>query len=318
MLSKLIDLDAYPVRSTLKILLQDKTTKQNIIWATDAYSDHGPHFSDRSQITLDSFAGEDAVDLQPRILKSLDAQQERTRKKGEVFTPVWICNRMNNHTDEVWFGRKDVFNTESGNGTWNVTEGRIEFPKNKRWQKYIDSRRLEITCGEAPYLVSRYDTSTGEMIVPPLRRIGMLDRKFRIVNENTWSEEEWTKWTIRALQSCYGYEWQGDSLLIGRINILMTFYEHYKDRWNREPELKLLKEVANIIAWNLWQMDGLEDTVPLGKPEEEPDHQYTIFEWMAPEKEEVKETEKAAGPYCKIYDWRRDNSRLYKELKENN
>ena len=65
-------------------------------------------------------------------------------------------------------------------------------------------------------------------------------------------------------------------------------------------------------------MDGLEDTVPLGKPEEEPDHQYTIFEWMAPEKEEVKETEKAAGPYCKIYDWRRDNSRLYKELKENN
>lgn len=26
----------------------------------------------------------------------------------------------------------------------------------------MDSRRLEITCGEAPYLVSRYDASAGE------------------------------------------------------------------------------------------------------------------------------------------------------------
>ena len=148
-MDKLIDIRAYPIKDVLTILLKDKTTKQNIIWATDAYSDHGPHFSDRSQITLDSFAGEDAVDLQPRILKSLDAQQERTRKKGEVFTPVWICNRMNNHTDEVWFGRKDVFTTESGDGRWDVTAGRIECQKNKRRQKERGSRRLQVTCGAA-------------------------------------------------------------------------------------------------------------------------------------------------------------------------
>lgn len=309
-MDKLIDIRAYPIKDVLTILLKDKTTKQNIIWATDAYSDHGPHFSDRSQITWDSFAGEDAVDLQPRILKSPEAQQERTRKRAEVPTPVWICNKMNNHADEVWFGRKDVFNKENEDGTWVVTEGKIEFPQNKRWQRYIDSRRLEITCGEAPYLVSRYDTSTGEMIVPPLRRIGMLDRKFRIVNENTWSKEEWTKWTTRALQSCYGYEWQGDSLLIGRINILMTFYEHYMERWSSEPDPKLLKLVANIIAWNLWQMDGLKDTVPLGKPKETEWHQMTMFELLNAEQEEKP------APYCKIYDWRRDNSKLYKELKE--
>lgn len=84
-MDKLIDINAFPVKDVLSILLKDKTTKQNIIWATDAYSDHGPRYSDRSQITLDSFAGEDAVDLQPQNLKSLDAQQERTRKKGEVF-----------------------------------------------------------------------------------------------------------------------------------------------------------------------------------------------------------------------------------------
>ena len=69
--------------------------------------------------------------------------------------------------------------------TWTVSEGKIELPKNKKWQHYVDSRRLEITCGEAPYLVSRYDVSTGELIVPPIRRIGILDRKLRIVGENT-------------------------------------------------------------------------------------------------------------------------------------
>ena len=46
-----------------------------------------------------------------------------------------------------------------------------------------DSRRLDITCGEAPYLVSRYVRINGSApTVPPVRRIGMLDRKLRIVN----------------------------------------------------------------------------------------------------------------------------------------
>ena len=36
--------------------------------------------------------------------------------------------------------------------------------KNKSWKDYISNRVLEITCGEAPYLVSRYDTVTGKMI----------------------------------------------------------------------------------------------------------------------------------------------------------
>ncbi len=51
------------------------------------------------------------------------------------------------------------------------------------WEDYIDSKRLEITYGEAPYLVSRYDASTGEMI-DIHKRIGILDRKLRVVNEN--------------------------------------------------------------------------------------------------------------------------------------
>lgn len=307
-LDKLIDLAAYPVKTTLKILLQDKTTKQNIIWATDAYRD-SVGCRDVDQIEMKHLIGMDPILLQPRISKALEEQQERTRKKAEVFTPVWICNQMNNHLDEEWFGRKDVFNTE-GEQTWTVNEELVFFPDGKTWKQYVDSRRLEITCGEAPYLVSRYDASTGEFIEPPKRRIGLLDRKLRIVNENAGDYEEWLKWTIRAFQSCYGFEYRGDSLLIARINLIMSFYDYYVERWEKEPEAKVLRQVANIIAWNLWQMDGFTDAVPLGKPQET-EHQINMFEFLG---EEASEDKKAA-PLCRIFDWRKDRSVIYITLK---
>ena len=83
-------------------------------------------------------------------------------------------------------------------------------------EDYIDSKRLEITCGEAPYLVSRYDASTGEMI-DIHKRIGILERKLRVVNENANDETEWMKWAIRAFQGVYGYEYQGDNSYIREV-----------------------------------------------------------------------------------------------------
>ena len=179
---RIIDMTSFPVKDVLDILLQDKTTGKNIIWATDAYAIFG--YSDKSQISSGIFKSNRYL-LQPRINKSAEDQLERTRKKAEVFTPVWLCNKMNNYCDEQWFGRKDVFNHENDDNTWTVIEETIQFPDDKNWKDYVDSRRLEITCGEAPFLVSRYDAATGEFILPPLRRIGILDRKLRIVNENT-------------------------------------------------------------------------------------------------------------------------------------
>ena len=310
-MSELINIREYPVKDVLGLLLKDKTTGKNIIWATDAYASNGPSFSDKSQITRESLLGMDSVALQPRIEKAVSEQQERTRKKAEVFTPVWLCNRMNNDCDEQWFGRREVFNIEQENCQWQVIEEKVDFPEGKTWMGYVDSRRLEITCGEAPYLVSRYDAATGKLILPPSRRIGILDRKLRIVDENTASEEDWLKWTIRAFQASYGYEYQGDSLLIARINLLMTFCDYYKERWGKRADTKLLKSIANIISWNLWQMDGLKDTVPLGKPYEEY-HQQTLFEYMEPEKED---SESVALP-CRIFNWRSKGSLLFKKCKE--
>ena len=311
-MKKLIDIQSSPVAPLLDLLLKNKSTKKNIIWATETYDKLGDDFTDKEQISR-SFLLQHADIIKPRIQKSQEAQQERTRKKAEVFTPAWLCNLMNNYCDEEWFGRKDVFNVENDDHTWTVIEEPIEFPKRKTWKHYVDSRRLEITCGEAPYLVSRYDVSTGELIVPPKRRIGQMDRKLRIVNENARDYDEWVKWTIRAFEASYGYEYQGDNLLIARINLLLTFIDYYRERWDKEPDEKLLQTIVNKIVWNIWQMDGLKDTVPLGKLYEE-FRQMTFFD-MYSEMTDMADEEPEAIP-CKIYNWRKNNSILFKKLKE--
>ena len=302
----LINLRAYPVHSTIDLLLKDKTTKQNIVWATDSYEALGEGYEKGSQITRELLFAEDYSDvIQPRIMKATDEQQSRTRQKGEVFTPAWLCSQMNNYLDEEWFGRKDVFNVMSGQN-WTAVDEPIVFPKEKTWQQYVDSRRLEITCGEAPFIVSRYDTSTGDSILPLNRRIGLLDRKLRVVNENAQDEEEWFKWAIRAVQSVYGYEFQGDNLLIARINVLMTFTDYLENRLSRKATGKELDKIANIISWNLWQMDGLKGTVPrMAVYRNMP--QISLFETA----EEVIEAELP----CKIFDWRKDKSLMYNSLR---
>ena len=90
----------------------------------------------------------------------------------------------------------------------------------------------------------------------------------------------------------------------------MTFYDCYVERWETEPEAKVLRQFANVIAWNLWQMDGFTDAVPLGKPQET-EHQINMFEFLG---EEPLEDKKEA-PLCKIRDWRSDSAVIYKTLK---
>ena len=84
-MSELINIREYPVKDVLGLLLKDKTTGKNMIWATDAYASNGPSFSDKSQITRESLLGMDSVALQPRIEKAVSEQQERTRKKAEFL-----------------------------------------------------------------------------------------------------------------------------------------------------------------------------------------------------------------------------------------
>jgi len=210
----------------LEILLQDKTTDKNILWATDSYESKGEMFSPLAPITSDLVTGKNGSLIQPRAVKSKEEQIYRTRDKAEVFTPLSIVKQMNEACD-----------------TKRVTK--------HNWQEYVALLKLEITCGEAPYIVSRYDpVSDSQELLPLHKRVGFLDSKMSIISKYCDTHEDWLIWTKIAFQSSYGYEWQGDSLLIARENLLYTFIDYYKDKFKKTPSSNLQKEIAEIIIWN--------------------------------------------------------------------
>lgn len=237
----------------------------HIIWGTSDYADRGEGFGEKDQITIEKVTGDNSHIIMPRSVKSREQQRARTQERAEVFTPSWLCNAQNNLIDEAWFGHPNPFNTTDEElHTWTSTKSPIRFPEGKTWQDYVAEPRLEITCGEAPYLVSRYDSVSGN-IIPISERIGLLDRKMRIVRENCPTVEDWLPAARKALQSIYGYEWQGDSLLLARENIFVSMIEYYKDAFGAEscPPNKEILMWAYIIGWNIFQMDGLKMVVPM-------------------------------------------------------
>lgn len=257
-------------QSLLAVLLKDqsvstKVRTHNILWATDDYQYKGEGFCYRDEILSSHIYAEDQDLIIPRVLKDKSEQNARSKDMAEVFTPSWLCNRMNNAADEQWFGRYGVFNVEidasESSLRWETIDSKISFPEGKEWESYIKNTRLEITCGEAPFLVSRYDTTTGVEIAVG-QRIGILDRKLRVVKENTESEEQWYEWAAEAYKSVYGYEWQGDSLWLARQALMISYLEYFEDKFGKLPNQDRVLETAEIISWNLWQMDGLKYVVP--------------------------------------------------------
>ena len=72
----------------------------------------------------------------------------------------------------------------------------------------------------------------------------------------------------------------------------MTFVDYFENKWHINPTIKQLGEIANIISWNIWQMDGLTDRVPLSEADEN-----------------------NVNTKCKIYNWKEKESILYESLK---
>jgi hypothetical protein len=256
-------LEQYP--DVLEILLLDHTTKKNIFWATDNYEHLGESYKFQSEILPELITGTNGNIIMPRVHKDRTLQHSRSKEMAEVFTPSWICNTQNNLIDNAWFERNDVFNLETiddrGVHAWKANNNRISFPHGKTWQDYIQDTRLEMACGEAPYLTSRYDSTTGEFI-PVEQRIGIIDRKLRVINENVHTTGAWLKAAQIAYKNTYAFEWQGDSLLLAREAMLVTFIENYITKFERQPLLKSLEYIAYIISWNVWQMDGLKGVIP--------------------------------------------------------
>lgn len=323
----------------LKTLLCDRTTGRNIIWADNEYEALGEGYMGDEEITVEKITGMNSGVIKPRIAKEQEKQSQRTKSRAEVFTPSWLCNQMNNDLDESWFGRRDVYNAEivadDGTKTWTAANEPIEFPRSKGrgWHAYVEALRLEITCGEAPFVCSRYDTVTGDEL-PVHERVGFLDRKLRVVTEKTKTRKEWVRRALDALRATYGFEYQGDNLLIARINVLETFAEHLRDRWGSDPEQDELEQAAWIVSWNFWQMNGFTDAVPTNKMDVEVESTLGTFEEPEPEPmqpslfdlfddvfpgettEETKEEgPKETVPLCVIYDWKNGEPFEFASLK---
>lgn len=276
----------------LKTLLIDRTTGKNIIWATDSYESHGSEFVPEKHIRPELVTGTYGMLIQPRAAKSLSEQRKRTKDKAEVFTPLDIVGKMNRSVDN-----------------YRITKN--------NWQEYVRELRLEITCGEAPFIVSRYNPTAHGVLIKLEHRVGFLDKKLKIVGRYCQSEEEWLFWAKEAFKASYGYEWQGDNVLLARENLLYTMIDYYEAQfWNR-PSIEIQEEFAEIISWNIFQMDGLRYVIPMSchNTNKIIPGSLTLFEEI-PDKIEVHECEgckysrikKHNWTYVKIMNWNSNNT----------
>ena len=131
----------------LSQLLVDHTTGHNILWCTHDYELKGDGYQYSDEIKPKLITGKNGSIIKPRVLKTKEEQTDRVKDMAEVFTPLWVVKMM-------------VENVE------------IE----------IDTKCLELTYGEAPFLVSRYDATSGEPIAIG-ERVGILDQKLRLIND---------------------------------------------------------------------------------------------------------------------------------------
>lgn len=230
-----IDQTAQDTESLLKTLLKDKTTQRNIVWASLSYEGMGKAFCSNQPIRQNLLVGKHQSIIQPRVAKHARKQEQRTRSSGEVFTPPWLVDKQVSAVLEEW---KDI--------------------SLKEW---VALRWLELACGEAPYIVTRYDSVTGDSIPVP-KRVGYLDRKLQRISQEVTSEKEFIKLAKIAYESTYGYELQGDSLLLARENLLLSFCEHYEQKFGILPPIKTVKAIATIIVYNVFQMNGLTKRTP--------------------------------------------------------
>ncbi|HFU3800506.1 TPA: Eco57I restriction-modification methylase domain-containing protein [Streptococcus suis] len=252
----------------LRTLLKDRTTNKSIVWATHSYELLGKGFGAYDRITPSRVTGAYANLIQPRSEKSKYEQKDRTKVRAEVFTPTWLVKEQVDAVDED-FQALDL-------------------------EAYLNLKWLEITCGEAPYMVSRYDTVTGQALALE-ERVGFLDRKLHRLSQEVHDEKSWFQGAVTAYQNAYGYEFQGDSLLLARENLFASFTDYYQAKFAQEPSPSQKQTIAQIISYNVLQMDGLSYTVPYSQQAGDT-VQLSLFEEIA---EQTSQPQKA-----QIKDWK--------------
>lgn len=276
----------------LDILLRNrsgckKQGNQHIIWANDNYvALDSEKYAPTAPILPELITGENGQVIMPRALKSTLLQKERTKSKAEVFTPLFIVKKQN-----------DVLEANFCNDDLDT---------------YIRRTWLEIACGEAPYIASRYDMETGE-IVAVEHRVGFLDRKLQRINQEARNRTHWKKLATLAYQASYGFEWNGDSLLLARENLLYTCRDYYVTKWQENIPYDFFKKIARIISYNLFQMDGIHRTLPLESTVATQEEQLNLPFERTPNKHLVKRI----SPFShriKIMNWQTKKLEFFDEV----
>jgi len=162
----------------------------------------------------------------------------------------------------------------------------------------------------------------GEKIIPVMERIGLLDRKMQVIHQRVkvGNKANWLKYAKMALQSIYGYDWQGDNVMLARENLLMDMIAFYQYKFHEDPEPEVVQEWAEIIAWNIWQMDGLKYVIPNSCHEVPVNCGLDGFGDTSEGEMEpcpgCKHNKYNAhnGVYCKIMDWEKNESFEFRDL----
>jgi type II restriction enzyme len=166
-------------------------------------------------------------------------------------------------------------------------------------------------------MTSRYDTITGEYLDID-ERVGFLDRKLQRISKEIENEKLWFSMALKAYQTSYGYEYQGDSLLIARENLLNSFIDYYVAKFIHIPETYKIEAIATIISYNVFQMNGLKYTVPI--PEKfisiKQDVQLNFFGNKETEDQQL-EIVVEEGEEVKVKNWLNDRMIIFKNLVKN-
>jgi len=138
----------------------------------------------------------------------------------------------------------------------------------------ITDTTLEMCCGEAPFVADTFDMLSGDSIAFD-ERAGVLDIKCRHAKS--------TRDITAALMSTYGYELQGDSLFLARQKVLDDAAEWHEHLLGKAPDEATLKQWAEIISWNFWQMDGLTGKTPSEDEDAQAEDPRTMSLWDDPD-----------------------------------
>lgn len=118
------DIARFEKAGLLSAILYDRTTGENIIWATSAYAHLGEGFAAKDPIAIDGITGEHANNIRRRAQKDKDERTALTRAHAEVFMIRAIKEA----------GLEYIDKRENGGSLW-IVGGREIAPKVQGLQK---------------------------------------------------------------------------------------------------------------------------------------------------------------------------------------